>query len=65
MTFDVNKFKQQYQNTITRRVDKREFINDLKAIPTPYVEIQFSKDTHHIKIMQPQSDKYINHIARN
>jgi hypothetical protein len=66
MTLDINKLKANLnRNTIIRRVDKKEFINDLRAIPTNYVEIQFSSDTHHIKIMQPQSDKYINHIARN
>ena len=65
MTFDANKFKQQYQNTITRRVDKREFINDLKAIPTNYVEIQISKDSNQIIIRQPNSNKFICHIARN
>ena len=65
MTFDANKFKQQYQNTITRRVDKREFINDLKAIPTNYVEIQISKDSNQIIIRQPNNNKFICHIARN
>ena len=65
MTFDVNKLKQQYQNTITRRVDKREFINDLKAIPTNYVEIQISKDSNQIIIRQPNNNKFICHIARN
>ena len=65
MTFDVNKLKQQYQNTITRRVDKREFINDLKAIPTNYVEIQISKVSNQIIIRQPNNNKFICHIARN
>ena len=65
MTFDINKFKQQYQNIIVRKVNKAEFINDLKAIPTPYIDIVFNKDNNHILIKQPQSEKYINHIARN
>jgi hypothetical protein len=65
MTLDINQIKQQLNKTITKRVDKKEFINDLKAIPTNYVEIQFSKDSNQIIIQQPQGYKYICHIARN
>lgn len=65
MTLDINKSKQQLNKTITKRVDKKEFINDLKAIPTNYVEIQFSKDSNQIIIQQPQGYKYVCHIARN
>ena len=65
MTLDINKIKQQLNNSITKRVDKKEFINDLKAIPTNYVEIQFNKDSNQIIIQQPQGYKYICHIARN
>ena len=52
-------------NLITKRIDKKEFINDLKAIPTNYVEIQISKDTNQIIIRQPNNNKFICHIARN
>lgn len=52
-------------NLITKRIDKREFINDLKAIPTNYVEIQISKDSNQIIIRQPNNNKFICHIARN
>lgn len=52
-------------NLITKRIDKKEFINDLKAIPTNYVEIQISKDSNQIIIRQPNNNKFICHIARN
>lgn len=52
-------------NLITKRIDKKEFINDLKAIPTNYVEIQISKESNQIIIRQPNNNKFICHIARN
>ena len=52
-------------NLITKRIDKKEFINDLKAIPTNYVEIQISQDSNQIIIRQPNNNKFICHIARN
>lgn len=52
-------------NLITKRIDKKEFINDLKAIPTNYVEIQISKESNQIIIRQPNNSKFICHIARN
>lgn len=60
---DLNKLLK--TNLITKRIDKKEFINDLKAIPTNYVEIQISKDSNQIIIRQPNNNKFICHIARN
>lgn len=51
--------------SITKRIDKKEFINDLKAIPTPFVEVQFTKDSNQIMIYQPRGYKYICHISRD
>lgn len=53
--------------TITKRIDIKEFIADLKSIytNTNYAEIMFTKDSNQILIIQPRSGKYINHIAKN
>lgn len=65
MTIDINQLKAELGKTrITRRIDKKEFINDLKAIPTPYVEVQFTEGEYQILIKQPQGYKYICHIAK-
>ena len=50
---------------ITRLIDKKELINDLKAIPTPHVYIMFTQDSKQVIISQPKGLKFINHIARN
>lgn len=55
----------QLKNTITKRFDKRALINDLRAIETAYVEIVFTQGSNQVLIMQPRSQKYINHIAKN
>lgn len=55
----------QLKNTITKRFDKRALINDLRAIETAYVEIAFTQGSNEVLIMQPRSQKYINHIAKN
>jgi hypothetical protein len=65
MALDINQIKAELgKTTITRRIDRKEFINDLKAIPTPYVEVQFTEGTNQIIIQQPQGYKYICHIAK-
>lgn len=65
MALDINQINAELgKTTITRRIDKKEFINDLKAIPTPYVEVQFIEGEHRILIKQPQGYKYICHIAK-
>lgn len=51
--------------TITKRLDKKALINDLKAIETAFVEMQFTQGSNQVLIMQPRSLKYINHIAKN
>ena len=54
MSLDLNELNRLLKtNLITKRVDKRDLINALKAIPTPYVEIQVSKDSSQIIIKQP------------
>lgn len=54
MTLDINELNRLLKtNLITKRVDKKELINALRAIPTNYVEIQVSKDNSQIIIKQP------------
>lgn len=53
------------QIQITRLINKKELIADLKAIPTENVEICFTKDSRQVIIKQPRGLKFINHIARN
>ena len=66
MTININELlKELNKKSITKRVDKRTFINDLKAIETPYVEITFTENDNQILIVQPRSLKFINHIAKN
>lgn len=66
MAININDLKKELnKTTITRLVDKKEFINDLKAITTNYVEIVFTQDSTQIQIKQPRSFKFINHIAKN
>ena len=63
---NINQLKKELnQVTIIKRIDKKEFINDLKAIPTPFVEIQFTKDSNQILIIQPRGMKYICHISKD
>lgn len=62
---DIKQLEEQVKNTITKRVHKKEFINDLRAIPSEYVSIQFNKDSNQIIIQQPNSYKYICHISRD
>jgi hypothetical protein len=65
MTFDFNQLKQGLdKTTVVRRVNKKEFINDLKAIPTNFVEIQMTEGDYQILIKQPQGYKYVCHIAK-
>ena len=66
MTININDLlKELNKKSITKRIDKRTFINDLKAIETPYVEITFTEGSNQILIVQPRSLKFINHIAKN
>ena len=66
MTININELlKELSKKSITKRVDKRTFINDLKAIETPFVEITFTEGDNQILIVQPRSLKFINHIAKN
>ena len=64
MNYD-NLLKQVDKVQITRLVNKKELIADLKAIPTENVEIIFTKDSRQVIIKQPRGLKFINHIARN
>lgn len=54
-----------FDECITRRIDKKEFISALKAIPTPYVEIQFSKNNQQIQFNEPRGSATVTIIAKN
>lgn len=53
------------KRSITKKVDKKEFIDDLKAITTAYIDITFMEDSPQVIIQQPKSNKFINHIAKD
>lgn len=54
-----------FEDCINRRVDKKEFINALKAIPTNFVEVLFFKNERSIEFRQPNGAARATIIAKN
>lgn len=54
-----------FEDCINRRVDKKEFINALKAIPTNYVEVLFFKNERSIEFRQPNGAARATIIAKH
>lgn len=60
---DIEKYKQRV--TIMRKVDKKSFINALKAISTPYVDIIFNNQDSYITLRHPKGYEEMTILAKN
>ena len=54
-----------FDTAIMKRVDKKEFINALKVIATPFAEIIFYDNSSEITIKQPRNGTFVTMQSKN